>query len=211
MSVQDLTDIGRSLYQTGKDFSVEEFTWAIEAKGGKKTLDLYIIPLDKHPYCMVIRRRANKYPIELGKVENLNSPFPMPIIPQESQEGQLMRRVLLNTVQGLIDYLLNHPPHLPKTYKTVVKLEKPIERKYIPEDVVKPTLRDWLLEVSDDRNFSDIVSIIPYDMSSKFFGRMVKKIRSEDKDKIMKELKALQKEGDIKFEYGKFRRVKQKS
>jgi len=88
VSDAELKVAGIALYNLSKEISKVGFAKAVEEKGGVSGSLIYMIPLDKQPYCAVIRRNNKIHRIELGKY-NLRVEFGSVIyLPLEWDEGE---------------------------------------------------------------------------------------------------------------------------
>jgi hypothetical protein len=188
VSDAELKVAGIALYNLSKEISKVGFAKAVEEKGGVSGSLIYMIPLDKQPYCAVIRRNNKIHRIELGKY-NLRVEFGSVIyLPLEWDEGNLMRKELLEAANSFIDYLSRNKGRLLE-----VRLPNMNETE---NDKVTESIDNSLLGIIDGHNLSEV-------LAARIF-------KGQEKRRLINMIDRLQDDGIVTVENGKYK-VKSKT
>jgi hypothetical protein len=188
VSDAELKVAGIALYSLSKEISKVGFAEAVEEKGGVSGSLIYMIPLDKQPYCAVIRRNNKIHRIELGKY-NLRVEFGSVIyLPLEWDEGNLMRKELLEAANSFIDYLSRNKGRLLRV--------RMANKNKTENDKVTESIDNSLLGIIDGHNLSEV-------LAARIF-------KGQEKRRLINMIDRLQDDGIVTVENGKYK-VKSKT
>lgn len=183
MSDAELKVAGIALYNLSKEISKFGFAKAVEEKGGVSGSLIYMFPLDKQPYCAVIRRNNKIHRIELGKY-NLRVEFGSVIyLPLEWDEGNLMRKELLEAANSFIDYLSRNKGRLLRV--------RVVNKNETEDNKITKSIDNSLLGIIDGHNLSEILSTGIF--------------KSPEKRRLIKRIDRLQDDGIVTVENGKYK------
>lgn len=182
MSESKLSSAETTLYKLSREVSRQGFQTAIREKGGIPAGFFYVMPLDKQPYCAIVRRLVGRQEIKLGKYGarfQLGSIF---YLTSESQEVISMQQDLIGWAYGFIDYLRTNKQRF-------LRLSKP--ERIVENSAESKASGNALLRLINGRNLTEILD------KGVFKGN--------DKKVLLETIDKLQEDGVVTTKKGKFK------